>query len=43
MLDLGSTFFALSPEATKAFPIPAVTRTKPVHTKDVSGIAIHTE
>lgn len=43
MLDLGSTSFAISPEAALAFAIPAVKRTKPVQTKDVSGREIVTE
>jgi len=37
MLDLGSTSFAISPEAAKDFALPVVIRTKLVPTKDVSG------
>jgi len=43
LLDLGSTSFVISPEATKAFSIPVVKRQKPVKTGDVSGSTIKTE
>jgi len=43
MLDLGSTFFLISPEAAKAFSIPVVKRIKPIQTKDVLGKEISTK
>jgi len=43
MLDLGSTSFVISPEATKAFKIPVVKRNLPVKTSDVGGSRIKTE
>jgi len=43
MLDLGSTSFVISPEATKAFKIPVIKRTKRVKSKDVTGREIKTE
>jgi hypothetical protein len=43
MLDLGSTSFIISPEATKAFKIPVVKRNIPTKAKDVGGRKIYTE
>jgi hypothetical protein len=43
MLDLGSTSFVISPEATKAFRIPVVKRNVPTRTSDVGGKRINTE
>jgi len=43
MLDLGSTSFALSPEAAKAFIIPLVKRKIPGRASDVGGRKIPTE
>jgi hypothetical protein len=43
MLDLGSTSFVISPNATKAFKIPMVKRTKKVRSNDVTGREIVTE
>jgi len=37
MLDLGSTSFVISPEASKAFSIPVVKRPRPIKSGDVSG------
>jgi len=43
MLDLGSTFFVMSPEAAKAFSIPVVKRSRPIKSGDVSGNNLETE
>jgi len=43
MLDLGSTSFVLSPEATKAFKIPVIKRKIPGKASDVGGRKIPTE
>jgi hypothetical protein len=43
MLDLGSTSFVISPDAAKAFSIPAVKRLQPVKSGDVSGNNVRTE
>jgi hypothetical protein len=43
MLDLGSTSFVVSPEATKAFSIPVVDRLQPIKSGDVSGSNLKTE
>jgi len=43
MLDLGSTSFVISPEATRAFGIPVIKRKKQVISKDVTGRQIKTD
>jgi len=43
MLDLGSTSFVISPEATKAFGIPVIKRVKQVISKDVTRRQIKTD
>jgi hypothetical protein len=43
MLNLGSTFFVISPEAAKAFSIPVVRRPWPIESGDVSGNNLRTE
>jgi len=43
MLDLGSTSFVISPEATRAFQVPVVKRKIPAKASDVGGRKIITE
>jgi hypothetical protein len=43
MLDLGSTSFVISPEATKAFKIPVIKRSIAAKASDVGGSTITTE
>jgi hypothetical protein len=43
MLDLGSTSFVISPEATNSFKIPVVKRNIPTKTSDVGGTKLKTE
>jgi hypothetical protein len=43
MLDLGSTSFVISLEATKAFKIPVIKRVIPARASDVRGSTITTE
>jgi hypothetical protein len=43
MLELGSTSFVISPEATKAFQILVIKRTIPAKAKDVGRRKIPTE